>query len=189
MLRHVWSREAVSNVIIPAIRFSPTANLLAWTDVDGSLTRWVGPIPSTHAHPSRQPSSIISKTSKPKVVSHEDQKHLNDMFDAGEDLGAADEDLKDKMALGNEDGDVYDDGWVIDDEDEPGNGVLYRAGQNEGMDHDETGPREMGKCAISGRGPHANEGHSSCNISQCYQGPTSVSTGFDTVPKQEKISW
>jgi hypothetical protein len=84
--------------------------------------------------------------SKAKIISHEGQNHLNDMFDdVGEDLGAADDDLKDKMALDNEGGIMYDDSWVIDDDDEPGNAAPYRVGQNEAVDQSERGPREMGK--------------------------------------------
>lgn len=68
------------------------------------------------------------------------------MFDeVGENLGGVGGDLKDKMALDNDGGDMYDDGWVIDDDDEPGNAAPYRVGQNEAMDQDERGPREMGK--------------------------------------------
>lgn len=71
------------------------------------------------------------------------------MFDhVGEDLGAADEDILDKMALDNAHGDAYDDGWVIEDEDELGNAAPYRVGANQVMDGDETGLKEMGEQAV-----------------------------------------
>jgi hypothetical protein len=172
---------------MPSIRFSPTANLLVWTDVDGSLARWFGPIPSTHTHPAKQPSSIASKMSNTRIVSHQDQKRLNGIFDGvGEDLGADDEDFKDKMAIDHEDADMYDDGWVIDDDDELGNAARFRTGPNVAIDRDETGPREMGKCVTSGI--YLALTYLLDNSSQCHESPTRLSARFHPIPEQEKIS-
>lgn len=109
------------------------------------------------------------------------------MFDdVGEDLGAADEDLKDKMALDNEDGDMYDDGWVIDDEEEPGN-VSHSVGRMGGTNQDETGPREMGVYAIlPGVHPLLNLHHIH-RISQRHESTAGIPTRFYSFPKQEKL--
>jgi len=109
------------------------------------------------------------------------------MFDdVGEDLGAVDEDLKDKMVLDNEDGDMYDDGWVIDDDEEPGN-VSHKVGRKGEMNQDETGPREMGEYAIL-RGVHPLLSvHHIHRISQRHESTAGIPTRLDSVPKQEKI--
>lgn len=76
------------------------------------------------------------------------QKDLDQMFaDIGEeDLGQDDVDAIDKMAVDKE-SDIYDDGWVIDDDDEPGGAAAYK-NPNAPVDHDGQGMREMGSCML-----------------------------------------
>lgn len=42
------------NAFIIQIAFSPTENLLAWTDTEGVLSRWRDPIPTSSPDPVRQ---------------------------------------------------------------------------------------------------------------------------------------
>lgn len=64
--------------------------------------------------------------------------------DGDVDLGQDDQDALDKMAVDDEDGDIYNDGWVIDDDDEPGGVSAYKANPNGIVDDDGRGMREMG---------------------------------------------
>jgi chromosome transmission fidelity protein 4 len=142
-------------VTISALSFSPTANYLAWTDIEGTLTRWSDPIPSTHPHPSKQAgASSTSKgtSSKPTGLS---SKELDEMF--GENLGDDAVDAMEEMAL---DAQGYQDDWIDDDvdvlDDDLGAGAGYltadglERSRNVGLEGDEGGLREMGMSLPSG---------------------------------------
>lgn len=116
--------KAANKETITHIAFSPTDNLLAWTDIEGTLTRWPNPIPSSHPHPSKQPSSLTSTKAAQANLAKKDLDRMFAEADGDVDLGQDDQDALDKMAVDDEDGDIYNDGWVIDDDDEPG-GELF----------------------------------------------------------------
>lgn len=112
--------------------FSPTQNLIAWTDADGTLSRWPNPVPST------SPDPVKPQTTSNTVVP---LKKISDPLS----FGVGDEDGSKNVPGGLEDatGDdsygMYDDDWMIDDI-----GILDRA--DDEKDQNEEGyAKEMGK--------------------------------------------
>lgn len=104
----VWStekREVVARVehdagAVSGIAWSPKANLLAFTTVDGSYNRWTDPVPSDLASP------YLSDAAQAKRV----EKLLDDGIFGDDDDG----DLEDKGEdLGD---DLMEDDWIIDDD-------------------------------------------------------------------------
>jgi len=77
------------------LAFSPTQNLLAWSDTDGNLYRWNTPIPSSHSDPVRKPLG------KDGIL--KEAKEDKDAMD-----GVGEEDYGDDVNL-------EDDEWIIDD--------------------------------------------------------------------------
>lgn len=139
------SRQAANKEIMPHISFSPTDNLLAWTDIEGTLTRWPNPIPSSYPHPAKQLSRAASSKIAQAQLARTDLDKMFADVDIDEDLGEDDQDAIDKMAVDNETAGVYDDDWVIDDDGEPGAAAAYKTDLNGPLEHDGHGTREMGK--------------------------------------------
>jgi chromosome transmission fidelity protein 4 len=92
-----------STATITHLAFSPTQNLLAWTDNGGVLTRWPSPIPSTAPDPVSTPS-VFTTTIQGK------RRTTLDLFGNGEDP-KRDEDITDER----DDFGMVDDDWIIDD--------------------------------------------------------------------------
>jgi chromosome transmission fidelity protein 4 len=108
-----------STEFVTQIAFSPTKNLLAWTDFAGSLYRWSDPIPSSSPSPVASVSTSVS--TRPvrrgptptlfddEAVAHKSNQETNEDID----LGAADD-------FENED-------WILDD---VGDGMVDDGGAN-----------------------------------------------------------
>lgn len=88
------SRYTNSEGDITGLAFSPTANLVTFTAMDGSFTRWTDPVPSS------LPSPITSDTVQAKKL----DKLLDDEFGDDDDL-----DLEDR-------GEDLGDDWLVDDD-------------------------------------------------------------------------
>ncbi|ORX33917.1 hypothetical protein BD324DRAFT_584077 [Kockovaella imperatae] len=103
----VWSRETQQVVSrytnpegsITGLAFSPIANLLVFTSMDGSFSRWTNPVP----------------TSLPDPVASEavEAKRLERLLD--DDFGDGDEDMEEKGEDLEDDRDGGDD-WIVDDD-------------------------------------------------------------------------
>jgi chromosome transmission fidelity protein 4 len=90
-----------------SIAFSPIHNMVAWSDKDGVLTRWTSPIPSNLP----SPITMEKIKDKPKTTAANDAITANKAKFAalfGEDVNGADGGDED-------DEDMYDDDWIIDD--------------------------------------------------------------------------
>ena len=125
-------QQSTSKVAIPSLRFSPIANHLAWTDVEGSLIRWADPIPSSHTSPVKE----IDVTANSKSANGQSKSTINydDLFD---DIG---DEVADRVGLEDE----YRDDWIIDDE----LGEGYKKDMLGPIDHGPRGLREMGELLI-----------------------------------------
>jgi chromosome transmission fidelity protein 4 len=89
--------------VITHLAFSPSQNLVAWTDLDGVLTRWPDAIPSSSPDPVKPPASNVSATVQVK------RKTSPTLFgDDAADSGLHDVDLDADLGLDNDD-------WIIDD--------------------------------------------------------------------------
>ncbi|KAG9026461.1 hypothetical protein FRB95_008833 [Tulasnella sp. JGI-2019a] len=111
--RKALFRQKVQSDVVIDLAWSPSANLLAWTNMDGALARWADPIPSTHPSPNTS-SAKHNEISKP-AAKGEKQKpsKLDDLFDDGDDT-AMDGDEPDDVPVDK----VYDDDdqdWVDND--------------------------------------------------------------------------
>jgi chromosome transmission fidelity protein 4 len=111
-----------TSILITSLSFSPTQNLLAWTDTDGVFSRWVEPVLS--------PSPSPFKTSPVTPVNHSAEELFGDNKegDVGGDLSV----------------DMPDDDWIIDDV-----GILDE--EEEGRDKHLGGGlvKEMGRLDLS----------------------------------------
>ena len=90
------------------IAFSPSQNLLAWTDAEGTLTRWPNPIPNT------SPDPVKATASASNVGVPAKKKRDPFSFDEEDDPPTT----KGKNLLGVDENDPYDlgdDDWMIDD--------------------------------------------------------------------------
>lgn len=85
------------------LAFSPSQNLLAWTDSEGILTWWKDPVPADSPDPVKQnmPTDISAKVKAASTSRNNDSDNNA--------IG------KDPHAEGNDNGNVYDDDWIIDD--------------------------------------------------------------------------
>lgn len=114
--------------VVTQLAFSPSQNMLAWTDMDGVLTRWPNPIPATSPSPVTVTNASSSNTVPvkrgvtPSLFDDDLKVKRNADADMDEDLG---EDLD------NED-------WILDD---LGDGMADDDKKWAGKD----GIREMGK--------------------------------------------
>lgn len=112
------------------LAFSPSANVLAWTDSQGSLTRWPDVIPAS----APSPIKAVTSTAGPSVPVRRQATPL--LFAQDEDTagkGPAGKD--DDVAGGDIDLDEQDDDWIVDD----------LGGGMEDKPVKEYGAREMGK--------------------------------------------
>lgn len=171
--------KAASKELICQITFSPTDNLLAWTDVEGVVSRWPSPIPSTHPPPAKTGSAKAQ-------AAHKELDKLFADVDIDEDLGAADQDALDKMAVDAEVGDGYDDGWIIDDDEAPGGSTSYRPKLPAALDHDGLGVREMGASVIL-QDWSINFSNFARSSSQRDQGSTTIPVRFYTFREPETL--
>lgn len=97
--------------------WSPSANLLAWTDTEGSLIRWRGCVPADGLDPVKISTHVatVNKPLPPPVK----RKGTPDLFDF--DLDEAKEMEADPDADMEDDtgnaamGDLPDDDWILDD--------------------------------------------------------------------------
>ena len=93
--------------IITKIAFSPKENLVAWTDAEGSFTRWLKPIDSKFPDPVRTAGASAPKSAAGPSLFDDDDETLP-VTDTLEDL--ADIHLDDAMS-------ELDDNWIVDDTD------------------------------------------------------------------------
>lgn len=113
--RVLWRYTSLGTATITHLAFSPTENLIAWTDTDGVLTRWPSPIPSSAPDPVKTPRvSTNALQSKPRHGTPDLFADINSVK-GGDALDA--DGLEDDMP-------AMDDDWIIDDigggmEDEP----------------------------------------------------------------------
>ncbi|KAH7888857.1 hypothetical protein F5I97DRAFT_758195 [Phlebopus sp. FC_14] len=98
--RVLWRHAGSPNILITQIAFSPSQNLLAWTDTEGVLTWWREPIPASSPDPVKQSAAAsaqgvpIKRKATPTLWGD----------DVDVERGAAGVDRTD-----------YGDDWVIDD--------------------------------------------------------------------------
>ena len=119
--------------------WSPSQNLLAWTDNEGVLTRWQGCIPSDGIDPVK----LASGASKalPLAKKRTDADALFD-FDALEAKEAAEDPDADMDNDGMGGIDLDNDDWILDD---LGGGMDDEDEKAKDKRLDGTGIREMGK--------------------------------------------
>ncbi|KAK7692601.1 hypothetical protein QCA50_004233 [Cerrena zonata] len=98
---------------ITKLAFSPSQSLLAWTDTEGTLTRWPNPIPSSSPDPVKAGSTSASvgipkkRAKTPNLFGDDDEKEDN-----GKDGDVAMDEEEDYDAAV---GDIDDDNWILDD--------------------------------------------------------------------------
>ncbi|KAG1752912.1 hypothetical protein EDB19DRAFT_1670517 [Suillus lakei] len=112
--RVLWRHPGTPNAFTIQIAFSPTENLLAWTDTEGVLCRWRDAIPAGSPDPVRQTAASSAQGTTTK------RKSTPPLWGEEPDVAA-------------EGGDPYGDDWIIDDlgngmEDEPEGAKATRAG-------------------------------------------------------------
>ncbi|KAF5328867.1 hypothetical protein D9619_011727 [Psilocybe cf. subviscida] len=114
--RIVASQKGTAGAVITKLAFSPTENLIAWTDTNGGFTRWQKPIGDKHPDPvkvtfaSSAPATVPTKT---KPLKNGLDLFLNDAEDLAEAGDAVDEDLDvDLDDVGEMD---LGDDWIVDD--------------------------------------------------------------------------
>ncbi|KAI0268637.1 WD40 repeat-like protein [Gloeopeniophorella convolvens] len=124
---HIWSTQTrrllftfpgTVTDFVTQLAFSPTKNLLAWTDFGGSLYRWSDPIPSSSPSPIASVSSSnltrpVRRGATPTLFDDDNAAQKTGRRPLDGDVGAVDE-------FENED-------WILDDlgdamEDDPGAG-------------------------------------------------------------------
>lgn len=98
------------NSIITRLQFSPRENLIAWTDSDGALSRWLKPISDNFPDPVKV-SSVVNNAATVPI-----KRNDVDLF-ADDTTGAISEknDIEDLHF--DEDLVDVDDGWIVDDMD------------------------------------------------------------------------
>lgn len=111
---HIWSTQTrrllftfpnATTEFVTQIAFSPTRNLLAWTDFAGSLFRWSDPIPSSSPSPvASAPTSGLARPVR--------RGPTPTLFD--DDRVAARSHQKGDVAMGGVD-DFENDDWILDD--------------------------------------------------------------------------
>ena len=92
------------------LAFSPSQNLLAWTDLEGTFTRWPDPIPASAPDPVK-PSAAASvagvQKKRGKTPTLFDEDADREVANAGEDV---DVDVDAELAAA-----LDDDNWIMDD--------------------------------------------------------------------------
>ncbi len=94
--RQVVARYTNRDGAISGLVFSPVSNLLSFTSLDGTFSRWTDPVPGS------LPSPITSDAAQAKKI----EKLLDDEFGEDEDMEEKGEDLVDDLA----------DDWIVDDD-------------------------------------------------------------------------
>lgn len=161
---------------ITSLAFSPKSNLLAFADSKGTFTRWSDPVPSTFLHPAESgpgAAAAVSATRRARSplfgddeFDVEDEELDTRAPRAGTDSpvkprrakrgGDDDDDVGDDTAMGSVDGgedgdegDEYDDNWIIDDDGEHAKAKAEEKGQL-GLGRSKgTGARELVRVAVS----------------------------------------
>ncbi|KAI6033002.1 hypothetical protein F5J12DRAFT_946238 [Pisolithus orientalis] len=107
--RVLWRQSGTPKAIITQLAFSPSQNLLAWTDNEGILTWWREPVPAGSPDPVKQSTAanIQGGSTKHKVPPT--------LWGADDDIDNSGVDNKGIGAGGNDDGNQYGDDWIIDD--------------------------------------------------------------------------
>lgn len=96
------SSTRVESSTITDISWSPSSNLLAWTDRDGAIVRWKDPVPSHH------PSPTSNDTKDRKSHKKDAHSKIKDLFDEGDDTAMDDVETASLR-------DPDDDDWVEND--------------------------------------------------------------------------
>ncbi|KAL4078553.1 hypothetical protein V8B97DRAFT_1865745 [Scleroderma yunnanense] len=120
----LWRHTGSSNALTMQLAFSPSQNLLAWTDSEGILTWWKEPIPPDSPDPVKH-SVAANASVKNKAAS----TLWGDDADGDANVAGS----RSTGAGGDVDGNVYDDDWIIDDlgdrmEDDPAAGAKKGSG-------------------------------------------------------------
>lgn len=140
--RLLFRFQASLNAPITQLAFSPTQNLLAWTDVEGHFTRWLDPIPGSAPDPVKMvPGAVGIGAAVPVRV---ERRKTPTLFD---DVA----DTRKVEPAGHEDGDedigmvdLDEEGWM---EDDIGGGIMEDDGEGKRWGA-EDGVREMGKSML-----------------------------------------
>ncbi|KAH7914143.1 hypothetical protein BJ138DRAFT_479545 [Hygrophoropsis aurantiaca] len=120
--RIIWQNQGTPNAITIQIAFSPTQNLLAWTDTDGTLIRWPEPIPAGSPDPVRSTVGMgmqgvpVKRGGTPKLFEDDADTHPR--------ISGADENEE----FGGDD-------WIIDD---------LGVGMEDGLEPNDEGPKRIG---------------------------------------------
>lgn len=153
---------------VTQIAFSPTKNLIAWTDFAGSLYRWSDPIPSSS--PSPVASVPTSSSTRPvrrgptptlfddEAIAHKSNQQANEDID----LGGADD-------FENED-------WILDD---VGDGLADDVGAN--GDNGSEFVKEMGMAF------HYTAMRPDFLYSECNEGTAGLPTRFYSDGEQKAL--
>jgi hypothetical protein len=115
---------------ITHISFSPTKNILAWTDFAGSLYRWSDPIPSSSPSP-------VASTSTSAVTRPVRRGPTPTLFD-DEAVGTSKQQANEDVGVGGAD-DFENEDWILDD---VGDGMQDNVGAQEDDGHEFV--KEMG---------------------------------------------
>lgn len=113
------------------LAFSPTENIIAWTNTAGGFTRWHDAIPSKYPDPVKKIVRQDTVVAPPRIN--------DDFVNFADDIGldATPLDIPDDLGAVDDDADMDEDGWIIDDQkDEPD---VTIGGSNEFV-------KEMGLC-------------------------------------------
>lgn len=130
------SFQGAVSATVTQLAFSPTQNLLAWTDMDGVLTRWPEPIPASSPDPIKLQASSTTASVPMR------RKNALNLFDDNADEEPKTTSHVDDIDL--DDGveeDLYDDDWIMDD---IGGGLKD---DNEDVLRPGKEIREMGECS------------------------------------------
>lgn len=128
------------------LAWSPSTNLLAWTDTDGGLTRWQGCIPSDGVDPVK-----LSATLAKPLPQAAKRKGTPDLFDFDFDVAEqqemdadpdADVDMDEDEGKKARLADMPDDDWILDD---LGGGMDDEDEKEKDRKWGGGGVREMGK--------------------------------------------
>ncbi|KAG6336624.1 hypothetical protein ID866_2463 [Astraeus odoratus] len=103
--RVLWRHASSPNAITTQLAFSPSQNLLAWTDSEGILTWWREPVPASSPDPTKQSvaAGVQGASVKPKATPT--------LWDEERDANVT----SGKGADTNNDANEYGDDWIIDD--------------------------------------------------------------------------
>ncbi|KAI6046131.1 hypothetical protein EDC04DRAFT_2865000 [Pisolithus marmoratus] len=132
--RILWRHAGTPKAIITQLAFSPTQNLLAWTDSEGILTWWREPVPAGTADPIKQSgaANIQGGSTKNKVPPTS--------WGADCDATTGGVDGKGIGPGGKGDENEYGDDWIIDD---LGDGMEDEVEENGKIEGENTFVKEM----------------------------------------------